>query len=139
MLLGLLHRDIRLKEDIQIADIELCYSNIKKLKLKYWKWRDDIDKTYSETNIPDRHRLGWIAQDVLQIMPKSVTVTNSYGIEDCLGLDSDQIYATLYGAVEKIIIDKELLEEKVTKQQDQINWLINEINELKSKSTFIMK
>ena len=92
--------------------------------------------TFSKTNIPNRHKLGWIAQDVLQIMPKSVTVTNSYGIEDCLGLDCDQIYATLYGAVEKIIVDKELLEEKVTKQQDQINWLINEINELKSKSTF---
>ena len=122
--------DMRLKEDIELADISLCYSNIKHLKLKRWKWRDDIDPSFSVENLGDRHKLGWIAQDVSNVIPKSVERHDMYGISDCLSLNTDQIYATLYGCVEKIIQDKEQLEQTVVDLQNQIDNLTSEFNSL---------
>ena len=129
--------DIRLKEDIINADLNLCYNNIKELRLVYYKWKDF---TYENTDISlDKHRLGWIAQELETILPKSVTISNNYGLEDCKHINVDQLYATLYGCTKKIINDKEILEEKVNNLEienkqlkDQIenqNIIINQILE----------
>jgi hypothetical protein len=91
--------DERLKEEIVLANIEQCYNNIKNLPLKYYKWRDDI-QPYD--TVQDRHRLGWIAQDVQTIFPKAVHVFDSYGIKDMLSLDTNQIVASMYGAIQKL-------------------------------------
>ena len=125
--------DMRLKEDIELADISLCYSNIKYLKLKRWKWRDDIDPTFSSENLGDRHKLGWIAQDVSNVIPKSVDRDDAYDISGCLSLNADQIYATLYGCVEKIIQDKEKLENTVIDLQNKIDVLKIMIQKYKAK------
>jgi hypothetical protein len=92
--------DMRLKEDIEDADLDICYNNIKNLPLKRYKWKDDI---YTNEQVPDRHKLGWIAQDVEQILPKAVITSNQFEIEDCKSLDIDQIIATLYGSIQKLI------------------------------------
>jgi hypothetical protein len=91
--------DQRLKEDITLADLDVCYSNIKSIPLKYFKWRDDV---YTTTEVPDRHKLGWIAQDVEEVFPKAVQQHDMYGYSNCRSLNSDQIYASLYGAVQKM-------------------------------------
>lgn len=96
--------DERLKEDIQSADLDLCLQNIKKIPLKHYSWKKGIYE-----NIKDKSQLGWIAQDVEKILPKSIETKNMYGIEDCKNLNNDQIIANLYGAVKKLIqIDDEL-------------------------------
>jgi hypothetical protein len=91
--------DERLKEDIVAADIDICYANVKNIPLKFYKWRDDV---YTEAQVPDRHKLGWIAQDVESVFPKAVSVKSMHGFEDCRNLNTDQIYATMYGAIQKL-------------------------------------
>jgi len=94
--------DERVKEDIEDADIDICYDNVKNLKLKYFKWKDEFIDDHS---IEDRHKLGWIAQEVETVLPKAVTTTNNDKdeIEDFKSLNSDQIIACMYGAIQKLI------------------------------------
>ena len=92
--------DVRLKEDIVDADVDVCYDNVKNLPLVYYKWRDDV---FPEESVHDRHKLGWIAQDVQQVFPRAVKEMAAYGLGDCLTLNADQVYAATYGAVQKLI------------------------------------
>jgi hypothetical protein len=106
--------DMRLKEDIVSADISICYNTIKNLDLKYFKWKDldplSIDK------VKDRHKLGWIAQDVESVFPKAVdTITDPsfcqrFDLPDVKLLNADQIYASMYGATKHLINKVETLE-----------------------------
>jgi hypothetical protein len=103
--------DERIKEDIQDADLSICYNNVKNLKLKYYKYKDEYIKPEQRRN--DSHVLGFIAQEVKQLLPKSVPVqeqtfkyTDENGeekeevIENFHYLDKDQIIMTLYGTVQ---------------------------------------
>jgi hypothetical protein len=98
--------DRRVKEDIIPADLNICVSNVKSMPLKYYKWRDQY-LTSEHSN--DRHKLGWIAQDVEKVLPKSVGKLNLFGMEDCRTLNNDQIVANMYGAI-KMLVKK--IEEK---------------------------
>ena len=100
--------DARLKEDIEDANLATCYDTVKNLKLRRFKWRDDVD------GITDKHVVGWIAQEVEDVIPKAVTtVHEKYGLTDVKFLNADQIYASMYGAIQKLIEDKERLEAQV--------------------------
>ena len=103
--------DERLKTNIQLADLDMCYSTIKSIPLKRYTWRDDV---YSSEQVPDRSKLGWIAQDVEQVIPKAVEQRDMFGYPDCRTLNNDQIMASLYGTVQKLMGIVENL-------QDQIN------------------
>jgi len=143
--------DERIKEEIELADLDICYEAIKNIPLKRFKWKDDV---YTEQQVRDRHKLGWIAQDVEAVFPKSVGVyelkynqvfeeiivpvveeeLDSDGnvitpaqperiekgeliseevIEDCRDLNADQLYAAMYGAIQKLISKVETLEAEV--------------------------
>lgn len=93
--------DERIKENIEDANLDICYNNIKNLKLKRYKYKDNFIKNH---NLKDKYKLGWIAQDVKQFFNKSVIINKNedYNIEDFHSLDSDQIIASLYGAVQKL-------------------------------------
>ena len=176
------YSDKRLKENIEDADLDLCYSTVKNLNLKRYKFIDGILEEKQ-----DRNQLGWIAQEVEEVMPKSIfkreykynqvyedeTVpaqeliewednptdentkdeikawmdSNSLEynsgdtkqdlldkipsvkqeakeerteqklvsedvLEDCHGLSKDQIYATMFGAIQKLQAKVEALEAK---------------------------
>jgi hypothetical protein len=101
--------DVRLKESIELADIDLCYNIIKELPLKRYRWKDNA---YTDEQIKDRHVVGWIAQDIQQVFPKAVephVFTNIDGttIDDCLTLNETMIIRTLYGCVQKLMKDFE--------------------------------
>jgi len=96
--------DIRLKENIEEADLDTCYNNMKTLKLKKYQWKEGI-------NHMDNKKIGWIAQDVEQIFPKSIIETSMYGLEDCKTISTDQIVATMYGTIQKLMQKVEKLEE----------------------------
>jgi hypothetical protein len=101
--------DSRLKENIMNADMDRCYEIVKNLPLKHYAWRS----TYIPYDIaPDRSKLGWIAQDVKTIFPKAVDTKSLYGIDDCLTLNTDQIYATMYGCIQKLQTLIEALQEE---------------------------
>jgi hypothetical protein len=143
--------DERIKEDIELADLDICYEAVKNIPLKRFKWKDEV---YTEEQVPDRHKLGWIAQDVESVFPKAVCIHEfKYNqvfeetvipaveeeldedgnvitpaqpervekgelisedvIEDCRDLNADQLYAAMYGAIQKLIAKVETLEAKV--------------------------
>ncbi len=61
--------DERIKEDIVPADLDICYNTLKSIPLKYYKWNDEV---YPPNVTRDRHKIGWIAQDVEMVFPKAV-------------------------------------------------------------------
>jgi hypothetical protein len=104
--------DERLKTDIILADLDRCYEIVRDLPLKRFTWRDDV---YTAEQVPDRSKLGWIAQDVEKVFPKAITITehkisDDEIIEDCRGLNADQLYAVLWGAVQKLQLKVAALE-----------------------------
>ena len=116
--------DRRIKEDITDADLDLCYSVIKNLKLRRFKWKDYVGYEH------DKHVVGYIAQEVKDVFPKAVTESknvlkkkNENGeiveeeIEDFLTLNVDQIQKTLHGAIQKLM-------KIVEQQQIEIDTLI---------------
>jgi len=113
--------DIRLKENIENADLDICYNNIKNLSLKKYKWKDEYVTT---ENDPDRHKLGWIAQEVELILPKSVKTIEQYGFNDCKTINTDQIITHMHGCVKKLLNIYE-------NQNNKINNLNLDINEMK--------
>jgi alpha-tubulin suppressor-like RCC1 family protein len=189
--------DSRLKENIEDADLDLCYDNIKKLRLVKYTWKDELyynsvkiinntaknDKSLpiietiettettnettettnettettetttettnettettnettetTETNIEDlipseesRTQLGWIADEVEEIFPKSVSKVKVYNYNDCKSLDSDQIIVSLFGVAKKLLIEYENQNQKINNLKNQIQNLENYINEL---------
>ena len=117
--------DERLKENIEAADLDICYNAVKNIPLKRYKWKDEI---YSAEQVADRSKIGWIAQDVQAVFPKAVNehkfvynqvkdedgnIVSEDVIEDCLSLNSDQIYAALFGAVQKLMGEVELLQGRI--------------------------
>jgi len=92
--------DERLKNNIVDADIDMCYNNIKNLKLKRYTWKDEV---YTNDQVSDRSKLGWIAQEVETVFPKAVEKHFMHGYEDCRTLNSDQIIASMYGCLQKLI------------------------------------
>ena len=117
--------DERLKENIEPADLDICYNAIKSIPLKRYKWKNEV---YSDEQVSDRSKIGWIAQDVQAVFPKAVgqhkfvynqvkdddgNIVSEDSIDDCLSLNSDQLYAALFGAVQKLMVTVESLEDKI--------------------------
>ena len=96
--------DKRLKENIISADLEKCENIVKNLPLHRYKWKDSV------ANKADHHELGWIAQEVQEIFPKSIHLTP----EDYLFLCKDQVYAAMYGALQSALLSIDLLKERIT-------------------------
>ena len=110
--------DVRIKEDIELADIQMCYHTIKNLALKYFRLKGDY---FGKTE--DRHQLGWIAQEVEKVFPKSVTKHKAYGFDDLRLLNVSQLYATMYGALQYTMGNLEAAQELVDSQQARITTL----------------
>ena len=86
--------DERKKQNIELANITMCYNNVKSLPLKRYQYRPEVN-----TSSKDNTRTGWIAQDVQNIYPKAVSLAD----DGYLCLNVDEIYAAMYGAVQKLI------------------------------------
>ncbi|PNH01352.1 hypothetical protein TSOC_012772 [Tetrabaena socialis] len=109
--------DERVKQDIEVADLDRCYDIIKNLDLKRYTW----DSNYLDaTAVADRSKLGWIAQDVETVFPKAVDTIERYGFSNFKTLNVDQIYAALYGSVKKLQQVTESLQLQVADLQAQL-------------------
>jgi hypothetical protein len=105
------YSDQRIKQNIERADTSLCYSIVKGLPLQRFTW----DASYLP-NLKDKNVVGWVAQDVEKVFKRAVTTTPDFGFDDLRILDVDQLYKTMYGALGKVIADKEVLEARVAAQ-----------------------
>jgi alpha-tubulin suppressor-like RCC1 family protein len=135
--------DSRLKNNIEDANLDLCYNNIKNLRLVKYIWKDEL--YYKSLNIiselesdisnllpsnESRTQLGWIANEVEDIFPKSVSTVPAHGYDDCKTLDSDQIIASLYGTIQKLLLESETQNNKISVIKSEINILQELINQL---------
>jgi hypothetical protein len=102
--------DKRLKTSIVNADLARCYNIVKQTPLRRFTWRDDV---YDESQVTDRSKLGWIAQEVEVVFPKAVEERNMHGIEDCRTLNTDQLIAALYGCVQGMQKRLETIESQI--------------------------
>ena len=117
--------DARIKENIVDADLDICYNVVKNLRLRRFKWKDE----YFPYTV-DKNSVGWIAQEVKEVFPKAISLVEKQQflikkpettsesaefayIDNCLNVDCDQIYKTMYGTIKKLIEKVELLEQKV--------------------------
>ena len=100
--------DERVKENIEDANLDICYNTIKNLKLRRFKWKEEIYPDYTDRNV-----IGFIAQEVEQYFPNSVRQNNEHGFIDFKSIDVDQVYKTMYGALQKVISELEILEEEL--------------------------
>jgi hypothetical protein len=93
--------DRNLKTDIVNANLDTCYENIKNLSLKRYRFKDEV----TMINKTDANRLGFIAQDIQLVFPKSVTEekADKEGTKTFLTLNLDQLNYALYGAVQRIM------------------------------------
>ena len=71
--------------------------------------------------IKDKHKIGWIAQDVLKVLPKAVNQIELRGLSDCMTLNTDLRDATMYGATQKLQNVVESQETKIQSQETKIN------------------
>jgi hypothetical protein len=95
--------DSNVKVNIQLANPEVCYSNLKSLPLKRFHYKTQYVPTKLDTT-----ELGFLAQEVAPLFPKSVLgFYNDTLQKDVLLLNKDQIHMTHYGATQKLIRDTE--------------------------------
>jgi hypothetical protein len=109
--------DQRVKSNIEEANYEICYNDIKNIPLHRFTYISSFFDTFA---VNDKNVLGFIAQEVSTIQPKSVTINPILGIDDSMWLNTDQINMSLYGAVKKLIIDKEAAESTIIGQGIQL-------------------
>jgi hypothetical protein len=121
--------DIRLKEDIENANLNECYNNFKNINLVRYTWKNNV---YNDTEINDRSQLGWIAQDIETIFPKSVITINKFNISDCKQLNPDQLFSTLYGTVQKLMYNFENQETEINNIQTELNNIDTFLNNLET-------
>ena len=110
--------DKRLKTNIELADLSMCYQNVKSLPLKRYTWLDEV---YTVEQVADRSKLGWIAQDVQQYFSKSVTAIDMHDILGCLSMNADQIYASMYGSIQMLMSMVESQSHMITDLQNRLS------------------
>ena len=124
--------DIRIKENIENADLIRCYTDIRSLPLRRYKW---IDSYIEEKKINDKNVLGFIAQEVEEIIPKAVdTLPEANGLENFKTLNKDQILMSLVGCVKRI---QEKLEQLVEDLNNSDNF--NQLHDLLPPSFFTLE
>jgi hypothetical protein len=105
--------DKRLKSDIVDADLTRCYDIVRSVPLRRFAWAAPLPPDVA----PDRHRLGWIAQEVELAFPKAVDRVSMYGLDDCRTLNTDQLMAALYGCVQMLQQQVEALAKSLSLQK----------------------
>lgn len=111
--------DARIKEEIVSANLTLCEEVIQKVPLKRFQWASVVP-----TSAEDTHQLGWIAQDLQKVFPKSVRQVSRYGYDDFLDIDAELLWKCMYGALKKNIAEIEDLERRSQKITDLVGLLV---------------
>ena len=117
--------DQRMKEQIVYADLDRCYADIKAVPLRRFTYTSSF---FNSVALPDRNVLGFIAQEVKEIQPKAITVSEAFGVSDLNWLNIDQMNMSLYGAVKRMMQTNEELTSSVTGLQTTLNYCMSTIS-----------
>jgi hypothetical protein len=104
--------DARVKANIENADLLRCVSAMRQIPLKRFEWQ--------LPGIHDRHCLGFLAQDVESVFPKSIRTQEANGFPDFKTLDADQLYKTMYGAILYLVQQNEQIEKELEELKRRI-------------------
>ena len=86
--------DIRIKEGIEEARYDRCIEEIGRIGLYRYRYKEGMNDMNK-----DRVQLGYIAQEVMEVLPKAV----EEGEGGIMSIDIAQINYTLYGAVKGLM------------------------------------
>jgi len=100
--------DERVKTDVVSANIDVCYDQIKNLPLRQFKWKEGY-----APGLSNQDTIGWIAQEVKEVIPQAVSIMPQAGYEDFHLVDLTMLVKTLYGSVQKLSKKVEDLEAKL--------------------------
>ena len=111
--------DSNLKENICSADLNLCYNTLKQLPLRRFNYISSFAKSKH-----DRGQIGFIAQEVYPIFPKSIYSTFSHVTStNILNLNYDQIFMSHFGATQLLISTVESVAENTQAQESTLKFL----------------
>jgi hypothetical protein len=101
--------DPLLKENIEDADLEICYDAVRRIPLRRFKYIDAYMSTFQQR---DTHRLGFLANELETVFPKSISYTqlevpgfqSTFRMIDTQQMDMAHLGATqhLMGRVESL-------------------------------------
>ena len=109
---------MRIKTDIQPADLDKCAKIISEIPLRTYNFTKAFqEKTGADSNT----QYGFIAQEVKQVLPQSIRYTNENGILDFHSLDTDQIFKLEFGATQFLLNTVQKLECQVSTLEARLN------------------
>jgi len=131
----LLTSDRRIKEFITDANLDICYSNVKQLALRRYKYIS----TFRTTKY-DGTQIGFIADEVSTIFPKSVVnfdVDVDPNFSSIQHMSYDQVFLAHYGATQKLMTVVEDQTAKLAQQSTQMAQLLADNSTLTSMCSYI--
>jgi hypothetical protein len=114
--------DQRIKENIKKANLKTCYDNVKNINL----YRFNYIEGYKKATQHDKTQLGFIAQQVKQHFPKSVSrdkirIEDKREIPDLASVNIDQVNISLFGAVKQLMKVVEKQSKRIKKLEELLN------------------
>ena len=91
--------DARIKKNIENAPLKECRDIIANIPVRSFEW--DTDRI--STVMHDTRVLGFIAQEVQEVLPSSITTIDAYGFSNFLTLNTDQIFKANIGATQYVM------------------------------------
>lgn len=105
--------DPALKEDIQDASLNICYTTLASLPLRRYAYSHDYVSTFHTRDV---HRLGFLTSEVSSLLPNSISpvVFDTWGNSTFNTLDVTQIKMTHFGVTKSLIDHISFLECEVS-------------------------
>jgi sugar lactone lactonase YvrE len=120
--------DPALKEKIQPADLERCYTNLAALPLRRYNYSAPYVSTFQ---VRDKRRLGFLTSEVAPTFPNSITpVAQTWMPSTINTLDTGQIKFTHFGVTQRLMTMVSTLEEAVSAAQRTVAELAQRNNTL---------
>jgi hypothetical protein len=103
--------DARVKTNITTVDTLSCAQMLLQIPLRQFCYTDAYRE---QTGIRDIPYYGFIAQEVKQVMPDSVRISQEFGLPDFHSLDADQLFKVEFGATQYLMKAVEEVEQKLS-------------------------
>jgi hypothetical protein len=119
--------DHRVKENIKKSNLQTCYNNVKNINLYRYNYINGFND-----KIKDKTQLGFIAQQVYQHFPKSVSrekirIEDKREIPDLANIDVAQVNFTLFGAVKQLMKVVEKQSKRIKKLEEMLGIIDDDV------------